>query len=260
MILDDILAHKRAEVAARKGETSLASLRERPEYEAPRRGFRAALAAAAAPPAVIAELKRASPSRGTIRAAYDPASIAAGYARAGATALSVLTDERFFGGTLGDLATARAASGLPCLRKDFLVDPWQVEEARAWGADCILVIAAAVPRGLGGELLDAAAAAGLDALVEVHDEREMAWAAEVRAELVGVNNRDLASFAVSLETTERLARHAPAGALLVAESGIRSAADRARMAAAGARAVLVGEAFMERADPGAALAEWLACR
>jgi indole-3-glycerol phosphate synthase len=260
MILDDILAHKRAEVAARKSETSLASLRERPEYEAPRRGFRAALAAAPAPPAVIAELKRASPSRGTIRAAYDPASIAAGYARAGASALSVLTDERFFGGTLGDLATARATSGLPCLRKDFLVDPWQVEEARAWGADCVLVIAAAVSPALGRELLDAAAAAGLDALVEVHDEREMAWAGEAGAVLVGVNNRDLASFAVSLETTERLARHAPAGALLVAESGIRSAADRARMATAGARAVLVGEAFMERPDPGAALAEWLACR
>jgi indole-3-glycerol phosphate synthase len=149
---------------------------------------------------------------------------------------------------------------LPCLRKDFLVDPWQVEEARAWGADCILVIAAAVTDALGRELLDAAAAAGMDALVEVHDEREMAWAAEAKATLVGINNRDLATFTVSLETTERLARSAPAGALLVAESGVRSAADRARMGAAGARAVLVGEAFMERPDPGAALAEWLACR
>lgn len=260
MILDDILAHKRAEVAARKKDTSLASLRERPEYGAARRGFRAALASAPKPPAVIAELKRASPSRGTIRAAYDPAAIAAGYAKAGARALSVLTDERFFGGVLADLATARAASGLPCLRKDFLVDPWQVEEARAWGADAILVIAAAVSPALGRELLDAATAAGLDALVEVHDAREMAWAADARATLVGVNNRDLATFTVSLETTERLAPGAPAGALLVAESGIRSAADLARMAAAGAGAVLVGEAFMERPDPGAALAEWLACR
>lgn len=260
MILDEILAEKRREVAARKRETPPSALRERPEYADRRRGFRAALASAPVRPAVIAELKRKSPSRGVIRAEYDPPAIAAGYARAGARALSVLTDEPFFGGALAHLGAARAASGLPCLRKDFLVDPWQVEEARAWGADAVLVIAAAVSPALGRELLDAAAAAGLDVLVEVHDEREMQWAAAARATLVGVNNRDLATFTVSLATTERLAPHVPAGALLVAESGIKSAADLARMAAAGAGAVLVGEAFMERPDPGAALAEWLACR
>jgi indole-3-glycerol phosphate synthase len=258
VILDDILAHKREEVAARRGSVPLAVLRDRPLWSAPRRGFRAALAARPAP-AVIAELKRRSPSRGTIRASYEPAELASAYAAAGATALSVLTDERFFGGALEHLEGARRASGLPCLRKDFVVDAYQIAEARAWGADAVLLIAAALPAALGRELLAGAAEAGLDALVEVHDEAEMAWAAEVGATLVGVNNRDLASFTVSLATTERLAPGAPAGALLVAESGIRSAADVRRMVAAGAHAVLVGEAFMERPDPGVALAEWLGC-
>jgi indole-3-glycerol phosphate synthase len=258
VILDDILAHKREEVAARRHASPRAALRDRPAWSAPRRGFRAALAARRAP-AVIAELKRASPSRGTIRTGYDPGELAAGYAAAGATALSVLTDERFFGGALAHLEVARTRAGLPCLRKDFVVDAYQIDEARAWGADAILLIAAALPPSLGRELLAGAAEAGLDALVEVHDEAEMAWAAEAGATLVGVNNRDLTTFTVSLATTERLAPQAPAGALLVAESGIRSAADVRRMVAAGAHAVRVGEAFMERPDPGAALAEWLAC-
>jgi len=259
VILDDILAHKREEVAARRRATPPAALRDRPLWAEPRRGFRRALAAAAAP-AVIAELKRASPSRGVIRREYDPAAHARGYAAAGASALSVLTDERFFSGALEHLAAARAAAAIPCLRKDFVVDPYQIEEARAWGADAVLLIVAACDPDLGRELLAAAGAAGVDTLVEVHDERELAWAAEAGATLIGVNNRDLATFTVSLETTERLARLAPPDALLVAESGIRSAGDVRRMAAAGARAVLVGEAFMERPDPGAALAEWLACR
>ena len=259
MILDEILARKRTEVAERRARVSPAELRERALYAAPRRPFRAALAAHRAP-AVIAELKSASPSRGTIRPDYDPAAIARGYAAAGAAALSVLTDEPFFAGRLEHLVAAREASGLPCLRKDFLVDPYQVDEARAWGADCILVIVAAVSDAQGRELLAAARAVGLDALVEVHTEDELARAAGWDATLIGINNRDLGTFTVSLATTERLAARVPAGALVVAESGIRSADDVQRMLRAGARAVLVGEAFMDAADPGAALKEWLACR
>lgn len=256
MILDDILVRKRAEVAERKQVAPLTMLKDRPLYHEPRRGFRAALAAHAAP-AVIAELKSASPSRGVIRAAYDPPSIARGYAAAGATALSVLTDTHFFGGRLEHLSAARDASGLPCLRKDFLVDPYQVDEARAAGADAVLVIVAAVEDGQGRELLAKAADAGVDVLVEVHDERELERAVAAGATLIGVNNRDLATFTVTLATTERLAPRVPRGTLLVAESGIRSKADVQRMIQAGAHAVLVGEAFMERPDPGAALAEWL---
>jgi indole-3-glycerol phosphate synthase len=259
MILDDILARKREEVVARRQAVPLGALRERPLYGEPRRGFRAALAAHSTP-AVIAELKSRSPSRGVIRAPYDPPAIARGYAAAGATALSVLTDREFFGGTLDHLSAARAAAGLPCLRKDFLIDPYQVEEARAAGADAVLVIVAAVGDGQGRELIASAADAGLDVLVEVHAEDELEWAIAARATMIGVNNRDLGTFKVALETTERLAPCVPAGALLVAESGIRSGADLERMVRAGAQAVLVGEAFMERPDPGAALAEWLKCR
>jgi len=258
MILDEILARKRDEVTARRAATPAAQLRERPLHGAARRAFRAALAARPAP-AVIAELKRASPSRGAIRTSYDVPAIARGYAAAGATALSILTDGPFFGGALEDLAAARTASGLPCLRKDFLIDPYQVAEARAWGADCVLLIVAAVTAAQGDEILAAAREAGLDVLVEVHDEMELDRAAAMGATLIGINNRDLATFQVSLGTTERLAPRAPAGVLLVAESGIRSAEDVRRMLGAGAHAVLVGEAFMERPDPGAALAEWLRC-
>jgi len=257
-VLDDILAAKRDEVAARRAAVSVSALRERPLYAEPRRGFRAALAARPAP-AVIAELKRASPSRGQIRAAYDPAAIARGYAAAGAAALSVLTDGPYFGGALEHLALARAASGLPCLRKDFLIDPFQVDEARAFGADAVLLIVAAVTVRQGTELLAAAGAAGLDVLVEVHTEAELERAAALGATLVGINNRDLATLDVSLATAERLAPRAPVGALVVAESGLRSAAEVRRMVQAGAHAVLIGEAFMEKSDPGAALAEWLRC-
>jgi indole-3-glycerol phosphate synthase len=257
MILDDILAHKRDEVSDRKRSTPVAALRDRPLYHAPRRSFRDALARRPAP-AVIAELKRASPSRGVIRMHYDPPAHARAYEAAGAAALSVLTDERFFEGHLDHLAAVRDVTALPCLRKDFLVDPYQVDEARAFGADAVLVIAAAGSGRLRVELLGAARAAGLDVLVEVHDERELEWALAAGATLVGVNNRDLATFATSLETTERLAPLVPAEALLVAESGIHSAGDLRRMTAAGARAVLVGEAFMAAPDPGAALAELLA--
>jgi indole-3-glycerol phosphate synthase len=194
-----------------------------------------------------------------IRSSYEPVAIARGYAAAGARALSVLTDERFFGGSLEHLAAVRGAVDLPCLRKDFLVDPYQIEEALAYGADAVLVIAGAVSPDVGEELLATAAAAGLDVLVEVHDASELDWAAKVGATCIGVNNRDLRTFRVTLEAAERLLPLAPPGATLVAESGIRSAADVRRMTAAGAHAVLVGEAFMESADPGATLAGWIAC-
>lgn len=259
MILDDILAHTRESVASARRDMPVSALRDRPAWREPRRGFRAALAAAPAP-AVIAEIKRASPSRGVIRAAFDPPAHARSYAAAGATALSVLTEPRWFQGALQHLAAARAAVPLPLLRKDFLVDPYQVEEARAWGADAVLVIAAAGSAALRAELLAAAAEHGLDALVEVHDARELEWAASVGARLLGVNNRDLSTFETTLETTERLAPLVPADALLVSESGIHSPADVRRMVAAGARAVLVGEAFMAAPEPGAALRELLACR
>ena len=259
MILGDILAHKREEVAQRRHAVPGSALRDAPRYHEPRRGFRAALERATAP-AIIAELKRASPSRGIIRADYEPVAHARSYEAAGATCCSVLTDERFFQGSLDHLRAARAAIALPCLRKDFLVDPYQVDEARAAGADAVLVIAAAGMRPLGEELLAAAQAAGLDALVEVHDERELEWANAVGAGLIGINNRDLTTFVTSLATTERLAPRAHAGALVVAESGIRTPGDVARMRGAGARALLVGEAFMASPDPGAALRELLACR
>jgi indole-3-glycerol phosphate synthase len=256
MILDDILAHKRDEVSARKQSTPRSVLRERPLWHEARRGFRAALAGRPAP-AVIAELKRASPSRGVIRTYYDPPAHARAYEAAGAAALSVLTDERFFQGHLDHLTTVRGVVALPCLRKDFLVDPYQVDEARAHGADAVLIIAAAGSPALRSELFAAAGEAGLDALVEVHDERELEWAAAAGATLVGVNNRDLSTFVTALETTERLAPLVPAGTLLVAESGLHSSGDVRRMVKAGAQAVLVGEAFMAAPDPGAALAEFL---
>ena len=256
MILDDILAHKRDEVAARRRALPPSALPEQPLYAAPRRGFRAALAARSAP-AVIAEIKRASPSRGVIRAAYDPPAHAKSYERAGATALSVLTDARFFQGALEHLAVVRDAVELPLLRKDFLVDPYQVAEARAFGADCVLVIAAAGATTLRMELLAAAREIELDVLVEVHDAGELDWARAAGATLIGVNNRDLRTFVTRLETTEQLAPRVPPGALLVAESGLHSADDVRRMVRAGAHAVLIGEAFMAADDPGAALAEFL---
>jgi indole-3-glycerol phosphate synthase len=258
MILDEILTAKRAEVAERRRAVPLEALRDLPRYAGARRGFRAALDAAPVP-AIIAECKRASPSRGVIRAVYEPAAHAAAYAAGGAAALSVLTDGPYFHGALEHLAAAHDAVSLPCLRKDFLVDPYQVEEARAWGADCVLVIAAACDDRLGKTLMAAAHGAGLDVLVEVHDAAEMRWAAAAGAALVGINNRNLATFVTDLATTESLAPLAPPGVLLVAESGIKSRADGTRMQRAGARALLIGEAFMERPDPGAALAEWLAC-
>ena len=259
MILDEILADTRDRVAAARRATPPSALRELRGWAEPRRGFRASLARAAAP-AVIAEIKRASPSRGIIREHFDPPAHARAYAAAGASALSVLTEPRWFHGHLEHLAAARAAAPLPLLRKEFLVDPYQVLEARAWGADAVLVIVAAGDPALRAELMAAAREHELDVLVEVHDPRELEWAAGQDARLIGINNRDLTTFVTTLETTERLAPLVPPGALLIAESGIHAPADVRRMADAGAHGVLVGEAFMAAPDPGAALRELMACR
>lgn len=252
-ILDEILAHKATEVAAAKVRVSAAELAKRAETaaEAPR-GFRRALERGPVP-AVIAEVKRRSPSKGEIRRDFEPIACARAYAAGGAAALSVLTDERYFGGHLDFLLPIRRAVSLPILRKDFTIDPYQVDEARVAGADAVLLIVAALDPPRLAALRARAAELGLDALVEVHDERELDQALAAGAELVGVNNRDLRTFVTDLTVTERLAARAPAGTFLVAESGIAKAADWERLAKAGARAFLVGESLMREPDPGIAL-------
>jgi indole-3-glycerol phosphate synthase len=210
-ILARIAAYKREEVSARKAVRRLADLEALAKDVSPPRGFRAALERAHAPGrlALIAEIKRASPSRGLIRADFDPPALACAYEAGGAACLSVLTDAPSFQGSEADLAAARAACRLPCLRKDFLVDPWQVAESRAFGADAVLVILAMVDDAVAAELIAQARARGMDALVEVHNAREMSRAARLGADLVGVNNRDLRTFGVDLAVTERLAAKAP---------------------------------------------------
>jgi indole-3-glycerol phosphate synthase len=256
-ILDEILAHKRSELELAQRALPAADLAGRAEALAePTRGFREALRRAPRP-RIIAEIKRRSPSRGEIRPDFDAVACARAYAEAGAAALSVLTDERHFGGHLDHLEKVRRAVELPLLRKDFLVDPYQVDEARVRGADAVLLIAAALPGAAGARRLAAlrarAAGLGLDALVEVHDEDELERALAAGADLVGINNRDLRSFETDLSTTERLAPRVPQGVVLVAESGIFTPRDVARLEAAGAQACLVGEALMREADLGAAL-------
>lgn len=250
-ILARIVARKRDEVVARRAARPLASLRRAAEAAPPPRGFRAALEASR--PAVIAELKRASPSAGTIRADFDPVAIAKSYRDAGATCLSVLTDEPFFQGADCHLRAARGACALPVLRKDFVIDPYQVYETRALGADCLLLIVAALDAGRLAELAMLAREVGLDALVEVHDRRELDIALAADPTLVGINNRDLKTFETSLETTVSLAPGMPDGVTVVAESGIRTAAEVRRLRAVGVEAFLVGTALLREADPGAAL-------
>jgi len=253
-VLARIAAYKRQEVAAKIARRSQDAIEDLAREASPPRGFRTALerAAAGGRPALIAEIKKASPSKGLIRADFDPPTLARAYAAGGAACLSVLTDGPSFQGDDSHVARARGACALPVLRKEFLVDPWQVAESRALEADAILVILAMVDDTLAGELLAEAARFGMDALVEVHDAEEMARAHALGAALVGLNNRDLRSFEVDLAVTERLAIEAPEGALLVAESGIFTPADVARVAEAGARAILVGESLMRQDDVAAA--------
>jgi indole-3-glycerol phosphate synthase len=258
-ILDEILRHKRVEVEAASAARPRAGLEVAARTAGPVRSLAEALRRPpGAPVRVIAEIKRASPSAGPIRPGADPAAIGRAYQEGGAAALSVLTDERFFDGHLRFLAEVRAAVALPLLRKDFIVDPYQVVEARAAGADAVLLIAAALEPARMAELLAEAARQGMDALVEIHREEEADAAVEAGARLIGVNHRDLATFTMDMGLTERLAPRLPEGAVLVAESGIKTAADVRRLAEAGAHAVLVGETLMRAPSPGAALAALLA--
>lgn len=249
-ILSRIVEAKRAGVeAVRRRREELERLAERRAAE--RRNFRAALAAR--DPALIAEIKRASPSKGTLAAAVDPAAVARAYEEGGAAALSVLTDEEFFRGSLADLEAARAAVKLPVLRKDFTLDEVHVIEAAASGADAILLIAAILSAGELRRLREAAAAYGMAALVEVHHEEELGPALESGAEIIGVNNRNLHTFEVTLETSLRLAEKIPSGLIRVSESGIHARADIERLRAAGYQAFLVGEHLMRAPNPTEAL-------
>jgi indole-3-glycerol phosphate synthase len=257
-ILSRIAAYKREEVAQRRAAG--ADLEAAAKAADPPRGFASALDTAirGGKPGLIAEIKKASPSKGLIRADFDPVALARAYQAGGAACLSILTDGPSFQGADRYLADARAAVALPCLRKEFLVDPWQVAESRALGADAILVILAMVDDALASALMAEAARFGMDVLVEVHDEAEMARAVALGATLVGINNRDLRTFVVDLAVTERLARVAPKDGMLVAESGIFTPEDVARLARTGAGALLVGESLMRQTDVAAATKALLA--
>lgn len=259
-ILQTILQRKREEVRERSGRVSAAELRERLGEASPPRGFVAALRTriAAGLPAVIAEVKKASPSKGTIRPDFHPDRIAESYQRGGAACLSVLTDRDFFQGCDEYLRQARQACALPVLRKDFTIDRYQVLESRVLGADCILLIVAALDDATLLELATLAGELGMDVLVEVHDDAELARALRLDAPLIGINNRNLRSFEVSLDTTLTMKDALPADRLLVTESGIRTPQDVATMRAAGVHAFLVGEAFMRAPEPGVELARLFA--
>ena len=256
-ILRQIVSVKRDEISLARRRRDLLSLRRDAEQIGGQRDFVAALRTkiAGGRPAVIAEIKKASPSKGVLREKFVPAAIAESYERHGAAALSVLTDVQFFQGALAFLEQARAASVLPALRKDFIVDSYQVYESRAHGADCVLLIAAVLEDGLIRDLEALAHELGMAVLVEVHDRDELQRALRLETPLVGINNRNLRTFEVTLDTTLTLLRDMPADRLLVTESGILAAADVERMRDAGVHAFLVGEAFMRAPDPGVALAE-----
>ncbi|MEO7743371.1 MAG: indole-3-glycerol phosphate synthase TrpC [Usitatibacter sp.] len=255
-ILDRILAVKRREVEIGRERVPLAELRQRALDASPPRGFERALRAriASGKPGIIAEIKRASPSKGVIRAGLDPAAIAASYEAHGATCLSVLTDREFFGGSPDDLRAARAACALPVLRKDFIVDEYQVVEARSWGADCILLIVDAAPDEDLKRFESVAVGLGMDVLVESHDAEQLTRALGLSTSLIGINNRDLRTFNTRLETTLDLLPRIPPERLLITESGIASAADFERLWRHDVSAYLVGSAFMAAESPGKELA------
>ncbi|HJO73266.1 MAG TPA: indole-3-glycerol phosphate synthase TrpC [Rhodospirillales bacterium] len=248
-ILARICADKLAHVVACKARRSLEEVSRAAAAASPPRPFAASLAETpTAGYGLIAEIKRASPSRGVIRQDFDPAALAAAYERAGAACLSVLTDVPYFRGADEFLTTARAAAGLPVLRKDFMLDPYQIVEARALGADCVLIIMAALDVARAGELESASRELGMDVLIEVHDEAELERALALEARLIGVNNRNLKTLEVDLATTERLAARVPAGRIPVSESGLDSPDDLARMARAGVNCFLIGESLMRHDD------------
>ena len=255
MILDEIVRHRRVDVERARLTTPTSALRQESVYHQARRGFLAALQRPGRH--VIAEVKKASPSKGVIRADFDPVAIAREYASGGASAISVLTEERHFQGSGAYLTAIREAVPLPLLHKDFVFDPYQITEARALGADAVLLILAMLEDVLFRELLQEATETGLDALVEVHDEEELERALAAKAPLVGVNNRNLRTFETSLAVTERLAALAGSGAMLVGESGIETAADIARLEQCGVRRFLIGETLMRAAHPGVKLRELL---
>lgn len=254
-VLERILSVKAEEVAARRKARSGESVAAEARSTQPARDFVGVLRSkiAQGAPAVIAEIKKASPSKGVLRPQFDPAAIAASYARHGAACLSVLTDVQFFQGGLDDLRAARAACEVPVLCKDFMIEPYQVYEARAAGADCILLIAAALETARMQELEGIAAGLGMSVLVEAHDASELAAALELKTPLVGINNRNLRTFETRLETTLDLMRRVPSDRLVVTESGISSRSDVERMRAANVNCFLVGEAFMRAEDPGVEL-------
>jgi len=256
-ILKKILSRKAEEIAEAAARVDLAAVREQANHASPVRGFVDSLRRrlAAGQPAVIAEVKKASPSKGVLRADFDPAAIAASYAQGGAACLSVLTDVDFFQGSIEYLKQARAACELPVLRKDFMIDPYQVYEARAMGADCILLIAAALNDGRMSELAGLAGELGMDVLVEVHDGDELDRALKLPLPMVGINNRNLRTFETSLQTTLDLLERIPDDRIVVTESGILAPEDVALMRRHGVHSFLVGEAFMRADDPGARLRE-----
>jgi indole-3-glycerol phosphate synthase len=259
-ILEEIMAVKRQEVAAALKRKPLALIRADAESRVLTRDFVGALRSkiAAGEAAVIAEVKKASPSKGVLRADFIPADIAQSYAEHGAACLSVLTDQQFFQGSTDYLKQARASCSLPVLRKDFMLDAYQVYEARAMGADCILLIAACLDDAQMQALESLAMSLDMAVLVEVHDRAELDRALKLKTSLLGINNRNLKTFDVSLDTTLDMLKDVPADRLLVTESGVRSAADVQRLRAAGVQAFLVGEAFMRADEPGEALAELFA--